>query len=81
MAVREALRESLGQEPAAIVVDDELDVAGRSGQADGDAVGVCVLDDVGEQLTCRREDELVVGMALVRGKVEPKLRPARPEAC
>ena len=71
MALREPLGEPLGREPAAVVLDHEAESAARIAQAHGHAVGIGVLNDVGEQLARGREQELVAAVRPGRGQVEP----------
>lgn len=70
MTLRQALGEPLWRKPAAVVFHDEPKVAVRREETDIHAPRICVLDDVGKQLACSREDELLARMAVSIGELE-----------
>src|SRR5919109_3733094 len=68
--VRELQREPLGREPAAVVLDRELELPVVLDEPHADASSLCVPDDVGEELARGREDEGLARMAVLVAQVE-----------
>ena len=63
-----------GGNPTAVVLDDQGELVGLVDEAEVELGGVSVLNDVGQKLARRREDELFLCMPARTPKVEPYLQ-------